>query len=155
MTQLLVAAAVTTVALAVALVLRRRRLPDAPTQPVHELPVQLDRADFARPDAPWLVAVFSSATCHTCADVARKAKVLDTAEVAVVDVEFGAARDLHQRYGIDAVPIVVIADRDGVVKAGFVGPVSATDLWAAVAEVREPGSSPEPDLGRTPEQPRE
>jgi len=26
--------------------------------------------------------------------------------------------------------------------------MSATDLWAAVAEARNPGSSPEPGLGR-------
>jgi hypothetical protein len=26
--------------------------------------------------------------------------------------------------------------------------MTATDLWAAVAEVREPGSTPEPGLGR-------
>jgi hypothetical protein len=34
----------------------------------------------------------------------------------------------------------VIADPDGVVHAGFLGPVTATDLWAAVANAREPGS---------------
>jgi hypothetical protein len=34
------------------------------------------------------------------------------------------------------------------VRAGFAGPVTATDLWAAVAEARQPGSSPEPQLGR-------
>jgi hypothetical protein len=55
---------------------------------------------------------------------------------------------LHQKYKVDAVPIAVIADRDGVVRASFVGPMSATDLWAAVAEVRDPGSSPEPRLGQ-------
>ncbi len=54
---------------------------------------------------------------------------------------------LHRKYHIDAVPIVVVADRLGVVRASFVGPMSATDLWAAVAEARHPGSSPEPDLG--------
>jgi hypothetical protein len=29
-----------------------------------------------------------------------------------------------------------------VVRATFVGPVTATDLWASVAELREPGSLP-------------
>jgi hypothetical protein len=66
----------------------------------------------------------------------------------VIDVEYSAATNLHRKYHIDAVPIVVIADRQGVVRASFVGPMSATDLWAAVAEARDPGSSPEPDLGR-------
>jgi hypothetical protein len=44
--------------------------------------------------------------------------------------------------------MTLIADAEGVVKATFVSVPSATDLWAAVAEVRRPGSSPEPGLGR-------
>ena len=106
------------------------------------MPVQLDRADFSRPDAPWLVAVFTSATCQSCADVARKAEVLASDDVAVVEVEYGANRDLHARYGIDAVPILVIAGADGVVRRHFVGPVSATDLWAAVAAARDDDGTP-------------
>jgi hypothetical protein len=65
----------------------------------------------------------------------------------VVDIEYPAATALHRKYHIDAVPMAVVADRDGVVRASFIGPMSATDLWAAVAEARHPGSSPEPDLG--------
>jgi hypothetical protein len=41
------------------------------------------------------------------------------------------------------VPLVLIAGDDGVVRRHFVGPVTATDLWAAVAEAREPGSTPD------------
>ena len=41
----------------------------------------------------------------------------------------------------------MIADADGVVQRAFVGAFTATDLWAAVAELRVPGSTPEPDLG--------
>ena len=101
------------------------------------MPTQLDRADFARPDAPWLVAVFTSATCTTCADVVAKAAVLASDEVAVTDVEWQSQRDVHDRYRIDGVPLLVIADRDGVVRGSFAGPVTATDLWAAVAAARE------------------
>lgn len=145
MTQVLLAVGLVVVAVAVALVLRRRRPPDAPTQPAWLVPAQVDRHDFARPDAPWLVAVFSSASCHTCADVAAKAGALATPQVAVDEVEVGARADLHRRYRIEAVPITVVADADGVVRASFVGPVTATDLWAAVAEVRAPGSTPRAD----------
>jgi hypothetical protein len=148
MTRLLVAVVVAAAAVAVALVLRRRQRHDAPTQGGWAVPTQLDRADFALPERPWLVATFSSATCHTCADVVRKAAVLASGDVAVTEVEYGAQAELHRRYRVDAVPMTVIADRDGVVRASFIGPVTATDLWAAVAEVRSPGSSPEPDLGR-------
>jgi hypothetical protein len=59
----------------------------------------------------------------------------------VQEVEISARRDLHQRYSIDAVPIIVLADAEGVVRASFVGPPSATDLWAAVAEARELGGA--------------
>ena len=147
MTQLLIAVAVMVAAVVVGLVLRRRQTVAAPTQPSHAVPAQLDRADFDA-STQWLVAVFSSESCTTCADVVRKAQVLGSADVTVIDVEFGQARALHRKYDIQAVPIVAISDQEGVVRAGFAGPVTATDLWAAVAEARNPGSSPEPDLGR-------
>ncbi len=94
------------------------------------------------------MAVFSSATCEVCQSVVDKARVLESSDVAVVDVEYLADRALHERYSIEAVPTVVVADARGVNRAGFIGPMSATDLWAAVAEARQPGSSPEPGLGQ-------
>lgn len=54
-----------------------------------------------------------------------------------------AHKPLHDRYRIDAVPLVVIADREGEVRASFLGEPTATDLWATVAELREPGSTPD------------
>jgi hypothetical protein len=147
MTQLIIALVVVVASIGAGLVLRRRQAVAAPTQPSLSVPVQFDRADFPEADAPWAVLVFSSATCHTCADVVRKAQVLATRQVSVVDVEYGAHTALHRKYDIQAVPMVAIVDADGVVHRGFTGPVSATDLWAAVAEARDPGSSPEPHLG--------
>ena len=147
MVQVIVALVVVIVAVGVGLVLRRRQVVEAPTQPRYDVPAQLDRNDFDA-QSPWLVVVFSSATCTACADMVRKAEVLRSAHVSVVDVEYTAARALHTKYDIQAVPIVVIADAAGIVRAGFTGPVSATDLWAAVAEARDPGSTPEPELGR-------
>jgi hypothetical protein len=129
-------------AVAVAAVLERRRRPAAPAGAGHTLPDRLDRRDFVRTDAPWLVAVFTSATCSTCAGVWGKAQLLTSDEVAVQQVEVGASRALHERYGITAVPVVVVADASGAVRAGFLGPVTATDLWATVAEVRAPGTLP-------------
>ncbi len=120
----------------------QRRKPQAPTQPKMEVPVQVDRSDFPQADAPWLVAVFSSATCETCIDVVSKSEALATPQVAVVNVEYPGRKDLHDRYGIDAVPTVVVADAQGVVRGSFIGPVTATDLWAGVAEMRQPGSRP-------------
>jgi hypothetical protein len=129
-------------ALAVALVIERRRRPAAPTTVRHTLPDQLDRRDFERPEAPWLVAVFTSATCHTCGAVWDKARLLASDAVAVQGVEVTAAPEVHRKYAIDAVPAVVVADQSGTVRAGFLGPVTATDLWATVAELRAPGTLP-------------
>jgi len=147
--RVVVAVAIIAVVAIFAVIARSRRTPDAPTQRAAAIPDQLDRSDFDRPDAPWLVAVFSSATCDVCRSVVDKARVLESRDVAVVDVEYLTARSLHQRYAITVVPTLVVADARGVSRAGFVGPMSATDLWAAVAECRQPGTSPEPDLGRT------
>ena len=57
-------------------------------------------------------------------------------------MEVSAEPVLHERYGIDAVPTTVVCDAQGGVVRSFLGPVSATHLWAAVAEVRDPGSIP-------------
>jgi hypothetical protein len=134
--------ALVALAIVVAVVVDRRRRPPTPTNVSHTLPDHLDRHDFARADAPWLVAVFTSATCSTCAGVWNKAEMLASDDVAVQEVEVGAARPLHDRYRITAVPAVAIADANGVVRATFLGPVTATDLWATVAELRQPGTLP-------------
>jgi hypothetical protein len=132
------------VAVVVAAVLQRRQArPDAPVRTGYAVPGQVDRADFPRPDAPWLVAVFTSATCGTCAGVWERAQPLASDAVVVVELEHVADRELHDRYGIEAVPTALVIDADGVVCRSFLGPVTATDLWAAVAEAREPGSTPD------------
>jgi hypothetical protein len=140
--RLVLVAVLVVVAVGVAAVINRRRRPPAPTNVAHTVPDRLDRADFDRPDAPWLVAVFTSATCLSCGGVKDKARHLDGEAVVVQEVEAGADRALHDRYRITAVPTLVVADAAGVVRAGFLGPVTATDLWATVAELREPGTLP-------------
>jgi hypothetical protein len=145
--RLIVAAVLVVVAGVIAWRLRAQQTTD-PVRASGEVPRQLQRADFPRADAPWLVVVFSSATCEGCAAIAAKVAVLDSADVATCEVEYGADRALHDRYAIDSVPLVVVADREGITRAAFLGPTSATDLWAALAELRSPGSTPEPDLGR-------
>ena len=140
MERLVVAAALVAVAVAVARLLERHR-PSPPTQPRWEPPAQLDRGDFAGADRPWLVAVFTSATCDSCLDATAKARVLASAEVAFQDVPWQERKDLHDRYSVEVVPTTVIADADGVVLASFVGAPTATDLWAALAEARNPGSA--------------
>ena len=136
MERFVIAAVVVVVAAVVAVLVERRR-PEPPTQGQWPVPTQLDRQDFDRPDAPWLVAVFSSATCDSCAGALDKSRALASDAVVVQEVEVVRQGDLHRRYSIQAVPTIVVADADGVVRASFVGPPSATDLWAAVADARQ------------------
>lgn len=142
MERVAVAVVLALVALGVSAVIRRRLHTDVPVRTSYPVPLQLDRSDFARPEASWLVAVFTSATCHTCAGVWARAEPLGSDAVAVQQIEHSRDRWLHDRYAIEAVPTTLVADAEGGVAASFVGPVTATDLWAAVAEAREPGSTP-------------
>jgi hypothetical protein len=146
---------VAVIATLVALIVRRRTSTDAPTQPgQYGVPAQLDRNDFERPDAPWLVVVFSSVSCDACAGMLKKASALISDDVAVQEVEFSESRALHERYDIEAVPMLLIADADGVVRGSFIGTPSAADLWAAVAELRSP-SGPDDDVDIDAEEPED
>ena len=145
MERVVIALVLVVLAVVVAIVLQRRK-PAPPSGAEWNIPVQLDRKDFVRPDAEWLVAVFTSATCDTCAGVWSKAQHLDAGPdgpVAVQELEVTADAELHRRYGIDAVPLVLLADTDGVVVRHFVGPVGAAELWAAIAEARVPELGPD------------
>jgi len=136
-TQVLLVAGVALLALGVGWVMQQRA-PDAPTAPItHTTPDQLDRQDFVRPDAPWLVAVFTSETCETCAKVWTSSQLVESDDVAVQNIEVGQDKSLHDRYNITAVPAVVIADEAGVAQASFLGPPTSADLWAKLAELRQ------------------
>jgi hypothetical protein len=123
---------------AVAAVLGRRTAP--PAANTSHIPLQLDRSDFASPTMPWLVAVFTSATCNSCAKVWERAQALRNEEVAVVEIEVGRDKAIHDRYKIDTVPTLVICDAEGAVQRAFLGPIAVVDLEEAITEVREPGA---------------
>ena len=92
------------------------------------------------------MAVFTSSTCDSCAGVWSKAQHLDAGPdgpVVAQQVEVIADAELHRRYGIDAVPLVLLADSEGVVVRHFLGPVGAAELWAAIAEARVPELGPD------------
>lgn len=141
MDRLVLTAVLVAVAVVVAVVLQRRDASrrDAPTQSAWSVPVQVDRHDFAKPEVEWLVVVFTSSTCDACASVWQKASPLESDAVAVVETEAIRDKELHDRYHIDAVPLLLIADREGVVRASFVGPVDSAELWSTVAGLREAG----------------
>lgn len=147
MTRLVFTLVVIAIAGVLAMVLRRRS-PAAPTQPRSwPVPKQLDRNDFIRPDAPWLVVLFTSESCDGCGRVIDKARVIESSTVAYQQVSYQADKALHERYGVEAVPMVLVADAEGVVAKSFVGEVTAIDLWGAVATARDPSLAPsEPHL---------
>lgn len=137
MDRVLLAAGLVAVAVVAARLLERRR-PAPPTQSHSQVPAQLDRADFTGPDRPWLVVVFTSSACERCREATAKAEVLASPQVAYQEVSYQEHGGLHRRYAVEAVPLVVMADADGVVRASFVGVPTATDLWAALADARRP-----------------
>lgn len=112
-----------------------RRRPARPTAPTTTVPRQLDRNDFAQPGTKWLVAVFTAETCRTCAGVWTQARELAGPDVAVQELEVQRDRELHDRYEIDSVPILLIADSDGVVVRWFLGPLPDSDLEAAATDL--------------------
>ena len=114
-----------------------RRSKQLPTQADPTMPTYIDRSDFVDESKDWLVLAFTSSTCNTCADIERKAVVLRSQHVAVAICEYSANQSLHKKYAIDAVPTLLLVDEVGVVRKGFLGPASATDIWAALARVRD------------------
>ncbi len=145
MERLLLVAVLVAVAVAVAAVLRARTRLDAPTRPTWAVPDQVDRSELARPDAPWLVAVFSSATCLACRGTWEKARQLESGDVAVQDIDAVDGARLHERYGVDAVPMLLIVGPDGRVHASFLGEPPTADLWSAVATLRASPETPAED----------
>ncbi len=132
MTTLLAAVALAAVALAAAWFIQRRT-PDAPTNgSAYRVPNQIDRADFLRPDIDQIVVVFSSATCHVCAEIVELAMTFASRLIVVHNVEFTIDKALHERYAIDAVPTVLVADQLGVVTSAFTGQVRESSLRQAL-----------------------
>ncbi len=134
MTNVLIAVVLGAVALGAAWIINRKK-PRTSAVVDHHVPTHVDRADFARPEAPVLVAVFTSATCATCAAMLSTARHAASDAVVVEEAEATARADVHDRYQIDAVPIAVVVDRDGVVRASFAGSMSADDLGAAIDQL--------------------
>lgn len=129
MERLVLAGVLVLAAVAISVLVQRRRR--TTPFPVSELavPAVVDRKDFERPSAPWLLVVFTSATCDTCA---RAVEVVGSLAVdhglPLVVVEHPGRADLHDRYAIEAVPATLIVDEAGLVRHHVLGRVVAEDL---------------------------
>ena len=96
-------------------------------------PTLLVRADFPEPDKPWLLAVFTANKCRSCDTVWDEAQKLVAAEpaasrVSLAKIESPSHKKLHRRYGIEAVPLTVAADKDGKVRACHLGLLTPATL---------------------------
>lgn len=142
MEKLIVVLAICAAGVVVAAVMQRRApSPPTPEGPA-EVPSRLDRRDFGDPDAPWLVVLFTSNTCGSCDDVRTRVEPLRSPHVAVFEASYQDDRALHRRYRIESVPMCLVVDAAGEVRRSFIGAVSSTHLWGALAELRDPGSVP-------------
>lgn len=103
-----------------------------------DLPTQIDIEDFTNSNALVHVCMFSSEHCDGCETVWAKAEVLKSDKVEVVKISYQDehGRKLHDKYQIEAVPSVLVCDENGKTLKAFLGNVTATDLWAAVAQAR-------------------
>lgn len=135
-TRILLAAVLVVAAALIAWVLDRRKKTGPPAQGRSLVPQQVDRADFPQPATPWLVVLWSSRTCDSCRGLFEKMAPLASDDVAVVEVEYQTEPDLHRRYAIEAAPVTIVVDAEGVTRASFAGAFTATDLWAKLAELR-------------------
>ncbi len=135
MARILVLLGLTVVAIGVALVLQRRR-PDPPSAPSYRAPTQVDRSDFNSPSSDILLAVFTSATCSSCAVALESASkvIAGQSALSLQEIEVNRDAQLHSRYKIDGVPTTLIIDAAGVVTSSFFGPTDPEQLKTALAE---------------------
>lgn len=121
------------VACLVALIAARRRgrwrgvlaTPDIPATIDHDT---FERAGIGASGRGWLVATFTDRTCRTCASALERLEGLAGPDVALVEVDAARHGALHDAYGVDAVPLTLVADGTGAVLAWILGPPTAADI---------------------------
>ena len=77
--------------------------------------------------------VFTEETCRTCAAALDTVRGPAGAGLPVTEVPFDAQRELHRRYRIHTVPTTLLVALDGQVVDGWLGPVTESELAAALS----------------------
>ena len=113
-------------ALIVAYTANNRRT-DSPSVPKSSLPIQVDRNDFDMPEIKWLLVFFSSESCSSCIQVREILSGIPLNSIHLQEVSYPQGKNLHTRYAINSVPIVLIANLEGVVTWSYAG-VPPNDL---------------------------
>lgn len=141
MTTVILVVVIAAAALALAAIVNRRN-PDAPTTPQFAVPQQLDRNDFEDATQEWALVMFTSGTCMTCRDAREMIEPVRATPIDVTEVSYETHRGLHERYGINGVPTLVLADQHGVVRWSFLGapPAEAIGEMLVAAGVVPPES---------------
>jgi len=137
---LAVMAAVAVVAAGIAWWIQRNQRP-APTAIQGVPPGSLDRSEFRAPEAPLLIAVFTSSSCSSCDAVWGELSGYESTHVAAQNIEVGEEPDIHKRYSIESVPTAVIVDASGETQAAFVGPLGPDHRRVLKDLVRDAGPS--------------
>jgi len=115
----------------VSMILGRSRVSPSAAN-AHHVPDRLDLDDFPEADGNWLVVVFSSSKCETCAGVVAAIRQLAMPGLSTREITVERHGDMHDRCGIDGVPTTVIADPQGRVLKSFLGPVAHQALSEAL-----------------------
>jgi len=141
MSTLLLVAGAVIMALAVSALTRRtatsgRRARGHDTEPEHHIPDVVSASDFGIPEGQWMLLVFSSEKCATCAVVVEAVSRIDMPGLAVEVIEIERMPELHAEYRIDAVPTTIVADPTGSVCKSFLGPVDLPIIELAVSAAR-------------------
>ena len=133
MERVVIAVIIAAIAIGAAMLFDRRGKQPTSGSNSYAVPSHIDRREFPDAAAPWLVVAFTSSTCDSCAQVRRLIDGIATDTVAVFDAELVAERALHDHYGIEAVPTVIVADAAGEVRASFLGVPPEDELQGVLA----------------------
>jgi Glutaredoxin len=117
--RLVLVVAIVAVAAIVGLVISRYRRPPHPTVAVHDVG-----------DRPGVV-LFTSTTCSTCKDTIA---LLEDMSIRFREVTNELEPGRFEDWGIVAVPLTVVIDRDGAVTGTFSGVPRRSPLRRALAE---------------------
>lgn len=125
-------------ALGIAVLLERHSASTAGPVPTGTVPTRIRRRDLGVGPDGWLLVLFSSSDCSSCARVRDRISTLAGPDVAIREVDHRSEPELHRRYGIDTVPLTVLVDRSGEVGLAVLGPVDDHHL-AEIASHLDPG----------------
>ena len=99
------------------------------------IPGHLSREDFNFLNEPWLVVIFSSESCETCKPVVTEGMKLTSLGVAIQEVTAETNKGLHEKYDIDAVPMLLLLDKFGVERSSYLRPSDFDEVKKSIETV--------------------